>query len=248
VLDYNREAARYDATRGGDERADAAAAAIRKLIPAGAATVLDIACGTGIVTMRLTEPRRRVIGVDRAEGMLALAQTRLPGAVLCGDATKLPMPDDSVDAVVIVWLLQLLGADQVEAAIAEVARVLRPRGTLITTVDRNDAAYAAGSDTTNLVGPVRAQFVPRQRDTAETITKLAKAHRLAPAGEATFVGHGQGRSPQRWIEVIRAFDHDWPRAAGPDIVTALLRQLAALPDQDIPRADPVYRLLALHRT
>lgn len=247
MLDYNREAARYDATRGGDERADAAAAAIRKLIPADAATILDVACGTGIVTMRLVEPGRRVIGIDRAEGMVTLAQTRLPRAALCGDATKLPMADDSVDAIVIVWLLQLLNADQVEAAIGEAARVLRPGGTLITTVDKNDATYATGSDTTNLLGPVRVQFAPQQRDATATIAKLAGAHRLTPAAEATFAGHGQGRSPRRWIEVIRALDHEWPRAAGPEIVASLLRELAALPDQDVPRADPVYRLLALRR-
>jgi len=247
VLDYNREAARYDATRGGDERAEAAAAAIRKLIPADAATVLDVACGTGIVTMRLVEQGRRVIGIDRAEGMAAVAQTRLPGATLCGDATNLPMADDSVDAIVIVWLLQLLTADQVEAAIAEAARVLRPSGTLITTVDKNDATYAAGSDTTNILGPVRARFAPQQRDTTEAITKLASVHRLTPVSEATFVGHGQGRSPQRWIELIRTLDHEWPRVAGPEIVAGLLRELAALPDQDIPRADPVYRLLALRQ-
>lgn len=247
MLDYSHEAARYDATRGGDERADAAAKAIRTLIPADAATVLDVACGTGIVTMRLVGHGRRLIGIDRAEGMLALARTRLPGAVACGDATNLPIADESVDAVVMVWLLHLLEAEQVETAIAEAARVLRPGGTVITTVNKNDAVYAPGSDTTSLVGPIRSQFALRQRDAADTIINLGNARRFAPTAEAKFVGHGQGRSPRRWIEAINNRDHDWTRAAGPQVIADLLRQLADLPDQDTPRAEPIYRLFALQR-
>jgi SAM-dependent methyltransferase len=245
VLDYSREAARYDATRGGDKRAAAAADAIRGLMPADAAIVLDVACGTGIVTMCLVQEGRGVIGLDRAEGMLALARTRLPGVVVRGDAMKLPLADDSVDTVVMVWLLHLLEGERVESVIAEGARVLRPGGVLITTVDKNDARYAAGSDVADLLGPVRSRFAPPQRDAAGTVIKLGEAHRLALAGEAMFVGHGQGRSPQQWIEVIRDVEQGWTRAAGPEIVDGLLRRLAELPDQDTPRAEPVYRLLAL---
>lgn len=247
MLDYSREAARYDATRGGDERAAAAADAIRRLMPADAATVLDVACGTGIVTARLIGDGRDVIGIDRAEGMLAVAHGRLPGAVVRGDATRLPVADASVDAVVMVWLLQLLEAEQVENVIREAARVLRPGGVLITTVGKNDAGYATGSDTADLLGPVRSRFAPPQRDAADVIIRLGAAHRMGVAGEAMFVGHGQGRSPQQWIEVVRKAEQDWMRAAGTEIVDGLLRRLAALPDQDTARAEPVYRLLALQR-
>ena len=52
MLDYDREAAHYDATRGGDARADAAADAIQTLLPAaGTARIADVGCGTGIVTV-----------------------------------------------------------------------------------------------------------------------------------------------------------------------------------------------------
>jgi SAM-dependent methyltransferase len=179
--------------------------------------------------------------------MLALARTRLPRAVACGDATSLPLADESVDAVVMVWLLHLLETEQVKTAIAEAARVLRPAGTLVTTVNKNDAVYAPGSDTTDLLGPIRSQFAPQQRDAADTIINLGKPHRIAPTAEATFIGHGQGRSPGRWIEAISKRDHDWTGAAGPQIIADLLRQLADLPDQDTPRAEPLYRLLALQR-
>ena len=65
MLDYDREAARYDATRGGDARADAAAGAIETLLPAparGVARIADVGCGTGIVTVRLLRPGRLVLG------------------------------------------------------------------------------------------------------------------------------------------------------------------------------------------
>lgn len=248
MLDYSREASRYDATRGGDKRADAAAAAIRTLIPAGTATVLDVACGTGIVSMRLAENGRRIIGVDRAEGMLTLARTRLPEAVICGDATQLPLASASVDAVVMVWLLHLLTADQVEHAIAEAVRVLRPAGTLITTVNKNDAAYDTGSDVADVLSPPRAQLTPPQRDAPDTIITLGQTHSLTPVGESTFTGHGQGRSPRWWINAISTFQHPWTRAVTPELLAELHRQLAALPDQDTPRTEPVYRLLALQKT
>ncbi|NEB75714.1 SAM-dependent methyltransferase, partial [Streptomyces sp. SID14478] len=56
MLDYDLEAVRYDATRGGEPRARAAADALLPLVPGTARTLLDLACGTGIVTRRLTRP------------------------------------------------------------------------------------------------------------------------------------------------------------------------------------------------
>ncbi len=50
VLDYEAEADAYDATRGGEPRAGAAAEAVLGLVPKDAGRLLDVACGTGIVT------------------------------------------------------------------------------------------------------------------------------------------------------------------------------------------------------
>jgi 2-polyprenyl-3-methyl-5-hydroxy-6-metoxy-1,4-benzoquinol methylase len=90
VLDYDKEAARYDATRGGDARADAAAGAIATLLPESAGLIVDLACGTGIVTTRLAGPGRSVLGIDRSSGMVRVAAGRLPGRVAVGDATCAP--------------------------------------------------------------------------------------------------------------------------------------------------------------
>ncbi|WP_371641953.1 class I SAM-dependent methyltransferase [Streptomyces mirabilis] len=108
MIDYDGEALDYDASRGGEPRAQATVEALERLLPRGRCTVLDIACGTGIVTRRLLRPDRTVLGVDRSQGMLRLAARRVPGGVVQGDASGLPVASSSVDAVVIVWLLHLL--------------------------------------------------------------------------------------------------------------------------------------------
>jgi ubiquinone/menaquinone biosynthesis C-methylase UbiE len=178
VLDYDREAACYDATRGGDARADAAADAIERLLPRAATSIADVACGTGIVTVRLVRPGRSVIGVDRSAGMAGVAAGRLPGRIALGDVTRLPLADGSVDAVTMVWLLHLLDGTGSAAAVAEAARVLRPGGTLITTVNKNGTARAG------------------QTDDLERVVEIGGRFGLGLAGRTTFVGFGQGQSPR----------------------------------------------------
>ncbi|NEA05358.1 class I SAM-dependent methyltransferase, partial [Streptomyces sp. SID10116] len=114
MLDYSQEADRYDASRGGEPRAAAAAEAVLGLLPAGTATLLDVACGTGLVTRRLAAHEGlRVTGVDAAYRMVRLASERVPGAIVLGDCRQLPFPDGSFDAVATVWLLHLLsGPDE----------------------------------------------------------------------------------------------------------------------------------------
>ncbi|MGW6707080.1 class I SAM-dependent methyltransferase, partial [Streptomyces sp. NPDC054956] len=78
MLDYDAEAGAYDATRGGVPRAEAAAAAVLGLLPAGTGTLLDLGCGTGIVTTRIAaaRPGLRVLGADASYGMAAMARSR----------------------------------------------------------------------------------------------------------------------------------------------------------------------------
>ena len=61
-------ASTYDISRGGEARAAAAAEAVEQLLPAGPHTLIDVGCGTGIVTARLRRPARAVLGVDRSPG------------------------------------------------------------------------------------------------------------------------------------------------------------------------------------
>lgn len=242
LLDYETEAAHYDETRGGVPRAGAAAAAVLRLVPPGARTLLDLACGTGLVTERLARPGLRVLGADAAHAMLRAAAGRLPGRAVRADARRLPFPDGSLDAVCAVWLLHLVPFTG--EIVAEAARVLSPGGVLVVTVDK-DAAHDVGSDIDAVLRPYRSTAAGTDR--ADRIAAYAAAHGLAPAHDTTFAGHGQGHSPRGVSERLRAgYFASWFRG-DPATTDAIAAELAALPHQDRPRADPAYRLAAYVR-
>jgi ubiquinone/menaquinone biosynthesis C-methylase UbiE len=116
--------------------------------------VLDVGCGTGLLTRRLYERiEGTVAGLDYSAGMLARAATRTPGARwLRGDATRLPVADDSIDVVCCTESFHWY-ADQ-EAAAAEFARVLAPGGRLF-------VAHVSPPVAVSLVGRVHWPSPPR---------------------------------------------------------------------------------------
>ncbi|MGW1678455.1 hypothetical protein [Saccharopolyspora sp. NPDC002376] len=126
--------------------------------------------------------------------------------------------------------------------LAEAARVLRPGGVLITTVDKDDAYFVEDSDIARTTAELRRQYAPRVTDRCARV--LAES-RLELVGETLFPGVGQGRSPREWREAIESGHVPWRRHATPDQVADVRRRLAGLPDQDVARPDPLYRLVAL---
>ncbi len=103
-----------------------------------AAQVLDVACGTGDLALRAAElrPQARVLGVDSAEGMIARARGRVASLDASrvrfevGDLTRLALPDESCDVILAGYALR--NVPEYEAALAELRRVLRPGGVLLT--------------------------------------------------------------------------------------------------------------------
>ncbi|MEU3851796.1 class I SAM-dependent methyltransferase [Streptomyces sp. NPDC029554] len=245
MLDYDKEAERYDASRGGEPRAAAAADAVLGLVPEGTRGLLDVACGTGIVTRRLAAARAgmRVIGVDLTPAMARQAAARLPGAVVRADSRRLPFRDGEFGAVCTVWLLHLAdGPADVRAVVGECARVLRPGGVYVTTVDKA-ASHNVGSD----IDVVLSTRPPSPvRDAAADVEAHAAAHGLVPAGRGRFTGHGQGRSPRRTIaDLHRGWFVTLP--PGEPLAEEYAERLARLPDQDRPRPDPVFSLRAFRK-
>ncbi|MBT2472035.1 class I SAM-dependent methyltransferase [Streptomyces sp. ISL-66] len=246
LLDYDAEAEAYDATRGGVPRAEAACAAVLGLLPPAAATLLDLGCGTGIVTTRIAaaRPGLCVLGVDTSQGMAAMARSRGVPVVLAS-GTRLPVRPGTLDAVSAVWLLHLLRTPgAVAAVIAEAGRVLRPGGVFVTTVDK-DAAHDVGSDIDAVLAP---HLTPTPADSAPVVAAHAAAAGLRPVGEALFTGHGQGRTPRRSAAALLAGQYASrvrPRGTTP---RGLADQLELLPRPDTPRAEPTYRLRAFVRS
>lgn len=93
--------------------------------------VLDVGCGTGLLTARIHGelPQGRVVGCDFSGGMLrhAAARTRAV-AWTRGDAQRLPFRDASFDAIVSTEAFHWF-PDQARA-LAEFHRVLAPKGRL----------------------------------------------------------------------------------------------------------------------
>lgn len=98
-------------------------------LPHGARRVADVGAGTGKLTRVVRDaPDSEVVAVDPDAEMLAKLREAVPGVpTFVGTAEALPLPDASLDAVVLGQAWHWV--DPV-AASAEVGRVVRPGGTL----------------------------------------------------------------------------------------------------------------------
>lgn len=90
--------------------------------------VLECGCGTGLILNRIRPLARRAVGVDLSPGMLEHARRR-GHEVHHASVTELPFPDASFD--VACSFKVLAHVEQIELALAEMARVLRPGGHLV---------------------------------------------------------------------------------------------------------------------
>jgi SAM-dependent methyltransferase len=127
---FQQQAASFDQAAEVYERArpEYPAAAVDWLVPAGAKVVLDLGAGTGKLTRALVARGLEVVAVDPAPKMLEQLSAALPQATVYeGTAEDIPLADASVDAVFAAqawhWVDQAV-------ALPQVARVLRPGGTL----------------------------------------------------------------------------------------------------------------------
>ena len=95
---------------------------------AAGAQVLEVGCGTGLLLERMLEFASSAKGVDLSPGMLEHATERGLDAVL-GSATELPFDDDSFD--VACSFKVLAHVQEIDTAIREMLRVVRPGGTVV---------------------------------------------------------------------------------------------------------------------
>jgi SAM-dependent methyltransferase len=102
--------------------------AVDWVVPGGARRVLDLGAGTGKFTRLLVDAGLDVVAVEPSGPMRDRLAAAVPqAAVLDGSAERIPLPDADVDAVVMAQAWHWVDP---ERAVPEVARVLRPGGTL----------------------------------------------------------------------------------------------------------------------
>jgi ubiquinone/menaquinone biosynthesis methyltransferase len=103
------------------------------MVPTGPSVrALDLACGTGDITYGLHDRGAASIGLDITPRMVELARGKRPGArpgFLVGDMMRLPFADASFDVVTTGYGIR--NVPVIDDAMAEVRRVLRPGGMLL---------------------------------------------------------------------------------------------------------------------
>jgi SAM-dependent methyltransferase len=115
--------------------------------------VVEIGCGSGLLTRHLVEAGHRVVATDASDAMLDLARRHVPGGP---DLERLRLPDDAVpraDAIVSVGhVLSYLDDDKgIDKALGALADALRPGGLIA--IDLCDLEY----------GRLRARAAPQVR-------------------------------------------------------------------------------------
>ena len=144
-LSFGEEAAAYE--RG---RPSYPPEAIDWLLPTGARDVLDLGAGTGKLTIRLVERGLTVVAVDPIPEMLEVLSGSLPDTpALLGTAEEIPLPDNSVDSVLVAQAWHWFDP---ERAVKEVARVLRPGGRLGLVWNTRDERLGWVKDLGRIVG------------------------------------------------------------------------------------------------
>jgi demethylmenaquinone methyltransferase / 2-methoxy-6-polyprenyl-1,4-benzoquinol methylase len=91
-------------------------------------TIVDLAGGTGDVARLLSEPDRLVAVCDPSIPMMRVGRSRVPAGVawLAGTAERIPLAAGSVNAITIAFGIR--NVTVMEAAFAEILRVLKPGG------------------------------------------------------------------------------------------------------------------------
>lgn len=130
---FDDVAAKYDVTNDvlslGQTRLWRRAVA-RALDVAPGERVLDLGAGTGTSSLPFAAAGASVVPCDFSLGMLREGKKRHPELPLtAGDATRLPFADGAFDAVTISFALR--NVHDVDAALREMRRVVRPGGRLV---------------------------------------------------------------------------------------------------------------------
>ena len=227
---FDRVADHYDATRGGELRGDHLAEAIAPWVPAG--RTVELGVGTGVVALGLTARGHDVVGLDLSAEMMRPAVDRLGPRVAQADIDALPLPDDSVDCAVFVWVLHLV--NDAAATMREAARVVRPGGRVIAV--SADPDNHPDDEIGAAMGPLMVLRQPA-RSTAVLRDRAPASYTLEHDGFTPWNEFEDSATAEVELIEKRSYsplfdidDEQWRT-----VVEPVLDRLRALPDPEAPR-------------
>jgi SAM-dependent methyltransferase len=229
-LSFDQIAARYDITRGGERRGDAAAAVIEPWLPAGG-PIGEIGVGTALVAAALAEREHKVIGVDISPAMVRVARERFAGPIAIADGAALPFTTGSMAAIYAVWVLHVVG--DMDAVLAECRRVLRPGGRLV----------VIGGDPTRRIRTPEVEALERtlrhRPDHLDHLEPVATARGFRLVHAEPLPPHQWSMTPCDLAGEVEARTWSWLWSVPPEVwateVEPVLEALRSGPDRDRPQ-------------
>jgi ubiquinone/menaquinone biosynthesis C-methylase UbiE len=187
--------------------------------PAAEETILDVACGPGIVTAAMARHARQVVAFDLTPEMLAKAEQRCAKAGLTnvlfkeGTASELPFAENAFDGV--VTRLAIHHFSEPSRVFNEMFRVLRPGGRLVVAdvVSSEDADESALQNAIEVLrDPSHVRMLP-----CSELVSMVRAAGFALEAEDTWQ---KPRRFEEWMGIVNDPERVAPLRV---IVTALAR-------------------------
>jgi SAM-dependent methyltransferase len=179
-----------------EHRPDYPVAAVRWALDAATPapkTVLDLAAGTGKLTAGLVELGLDVTAVEPDTEMLAELSRALPSVTaLEGHAERIPLPDASMDGVFVAQAFHWFDVDK---ALTEIGRVLRPGGVLLALWNRDDQSVP-------WVAGFKELTQPSGSSTWQKREEGMPKHPAFTAFEETAFPHAQRRTAETLVETV----------------------------------------------
>lgn len=190
VAHFTARSERYDQSSRWCTDRELLAGLFDYLAPAADALVLDVACGTGLVSQHFKGKVGKVIGVDLTEAMFNQGRPHVDGLVQ-GSAERLPFCDNVFDLAVERQGIQFMDARK---AVAEMARTVRPGGQvcLVQLCAYGEEDQAEYFEILRLRNPARKNFFLR--------ADLVELLRTAGCVEVTLREHISEEEVGRWAD------------------------------------------------